>query len=189
METINALGFVEVRGLAAAIETADSMLKTAQVRLLRQLLRDPMQITITVEGELGACRAAVDAGRVSAQRLNAFVCCQVLGRPAVDTADFVLRLCEEGRRPFGDISLPAKPRHVPESVPEKRSVAPPSAEMSVDARLLDALGKMPSGCGVKTLVRRVGATSVEVETSLVRLCAEGLVVKVQGRYRRCAEGG
>ena len=51
-EQINALGFVEVRGLAAAIETADAMLKCADVRLLRQLLRDPVQTTLTVEGSL-----------------------------------------------------------------------------------------------------------------------------------------
>ena len=44
-ERINALGFVEVRGLAAAIETADAMLKCADVRLLRQLLRDPVHHT------------------------------------------------------------------------------------------------------------------------------------------------
>ena len=68
---INALGFVEVRGLPAAIETADCMLKTAQVRLLRQIGRDPAQISLIVEGELGACRAAVDAGKACAQRLGA----------------------------------------------------------------------------------------------------------------------
>mgnify|MGYP002151035788 CR=1 FL=1 len=89
---IDALGFVEVRGLAAAIETADAMLKSADVRLLRQLLRDPALTTITVEGSLGACSAAVDAGRAAAQRMDGFVAATVMGRPANDTAEFVLRL-------------------------------------------------------------------------------------------------
>ena len=97
---IDALGFVEVRGLAAAIETADAMLKSADVRLLRQLLRDPALTTITVEGSLGACSAAVDAGRAAAQRMDGFVAATVMGRPANDTADFVLRLAEAGRAPF-----------------------------------------------------------------------------------------
>jgi ethanolamine utilization protein EutK len=94
---IRALGFVEVRGLSAAIETADAMLKCAAVRLLRQLQRDPAQITLVVEGELGACAAAVEAGKACALRLEALVAAHVLGRPAVDTNAFVLTLAEASR--------------------------------------------------------------------------------------------
>ena len=107
-ERINALGFVEVRGLAAAIETADAMLKCADVRLLRQLLRDPVQTTLTVEGSLGACRAAVDAGEAMAVSLGAFVSSSVMGRPADDTAEFILRFFEEGRVPFGAMAADGK---------------------------------------------------------------------------------
>lgn len=108
-ESINALGFVEVRGLAATIETADAMLKSAEVRLLRQLLRDPAQTMITVEGSLGACQAAVDAGQACARRFDAYIGSQVMGRPAQDTAEFVLSLAEAGSKPFGETSSTAKP--------------------------------------------------------------------------------
>lgn len=118
-DSINALGFVEVVGLTAAIEAADAMLKSAQVRLLRQLLREPVQTTIIVEGSLGACTAAVDAGRAAAERMDAFVTSHVMGRPANDTADFVLKLAEAGQAPFAPpapaaakpatVATPAKP--------------------------------------------------------------------------------
>ena len=126
---IDALGFVEVRGLAAAIETADAMLKSADVRLLRQLLRDPALTTITVEGSLGACSAAVDAGRAAAQRMDGFVAATVMGRPADDTADFVLRLAEAGRAPFSPPS-PAQPASVdkPAVKPAAGPVAKPLTE-------------------------------------------------------------
>ena len=181
-ESINALGFVEVRGLAAAIETADSMLKTADVRLLRQLLRDPAQITLTVEGELGACRAAVDAGREHAMRMNAFVCSQVLGRPDGDTADFVLRLAEQGRRSFGERPSP-KVRARPVAVADtpEMSAAPPSE--AEDARLLAALAGLPSGCALTDLVRRVGGQVGQVLERLEAMRAAGQVEKVRGRYR------
>ena len=186
-ESINALGFVEVRGLAAAIETADSMLKTADVRLLRQLLRDPAQITLTVEGELGACRAAVDAGREHAMRMNAYVCSQVLGRPDGDTADFVLRLAEQGRRSFGEGPPPkVRPRGASDT-PEMS--AAPSSEAD-DARLLAALAGTPSGCGVTALVRRVGGQAGQVRERLEVMRVAGRVEKVRGRYRLpVARGG
>ena len=124
-ETINALGFVEVRGLAATIETADAMLKSAEVRLLRQLLRDPAQTMITVEGSLGACQAAVDAGEACARRYDAYIGSQVMGRPANDTAEFVLSLAEAGRKPFGEMSPAKKP------APSAKPVLPVNAAPTV----------------------------------------------------------
>lgn len=121
--TIDALGFVEVQGLAAAIETADAMLKSANVRLLRQLLRDPALTTITVEGSLGACSAAVDAGRAAAQRMDGFVAATVMGRPAHDTADFVLKLAEAGREPFAAPRAKAAPTKLSNAQPAAKAVA------------------------------------------------------------------
>ena len=131
---IDALGFVEVRGLAAAIETADAMLKSADVRLLRQLLRDPALTTITVEGSLGACSAAVDAGRAAAQRMDGFVAATVMGRPADDTAEFVLRLAEAGRAPFAPPTPPAPPA----------PAQPAAAPQPVVAAAADAANVVPA---------------------------------------------
>lgn len=168
-DTINALGFVEVRGLAATIETADCMLKSAEVRLLRQLLRDPAQTMITVEGSLGACRAAVDAGQACAMRLGAFIGSQVMGRPADDTADFVLSLAEAGRKPFGEL-LPCSTK------------APVAAEDAGDSMLLAALAAFPGGYGAQALARHAGCSFDEARQRLEALCAKGRLVKRRGRY-------
>ena len=182
-DSINALGYVEVRGLAAAIETADAMLKCAEVRLLRQLLRDPMQTTITVEGSLGACRAAVDAGQAAATRMDAFVAGLVMGRPARDTAEFVLKLAEAGREPFG-----SKPPRVTASAKPAPKATPPAApaespDAGENAKLLAALAGVVGGSGAQALARRLGTTTASVRQRLDALCASGQLVKCGARYR------
>ena len=176
-DMINSLGFVEVRGLAAAIETADSMLKCAEVRLMRQLLREPMLITITVSGELGACRAAVDAGQASATRLGAFIASSVMGRPASDTADFVLRLAEAGLEPFA--RKPPQTFTLPSST---AVVIEADEETEEDARLLEALAGLPGGYGLQHLVRFVGGNTEHVRQRLETLCRHGKLAKRRGRY-------
>mgnify|MGYP000484610938 CR=1 FL=1 len=56
---INALGLLEVDGMVAAIDAADAMLKAANVRLLSHEVLDPGRLTLVVEGDLAACRAAL----------------------------------------------------------------------------------------------------------------------------------
>ena len=65
---INALGLLEVDGMVAAIDAADAMLKAANVRLLSHEVLDPGRLTLVVEGDLAACRAALDAGCTAAMR-------------------------------------------------------------------------------------------------------------------------
>lgn len=55
---INALGLLEVEGMVAAVDAADAMLKAANVRLLSHEVLDPGRLTLVVEGDLAACRAA-----------------------------------------------------------------------------------------------------------------------------------
>lgn len=202
--TIDALGFVEVQGLAAAIETADAMLKSADVRLLRQLLRDPALTTITVEGSLGACSAAVDAGRAAAQRMDGFIAATVMGRPANDTADFVLKLAEAGREPFAPprakpapaakavtapaVAVPAPAPAAPTApapvVEEQAAAEPAVAAPAVDDKqLLAALVGLPGGYSAQSLARRVGGNVDTVRQRLEALTASGQLVKRGNRYR------
>lgn len=176
---ITALGFVEVRGFPAAIETADAMLKCAEVRLLRQLLRDPAQITLVVEGSLGACVAAVDAGKASATRMDALISSHVLGRPSQDTGRFVLTLHDQGRIPFGPLpEVPASDNAVTAgTVPE---IVDPEHEL--DVRLLDMIGSMAGGCGATMLIAKVGAPPDEVRRRLNALRTTGRLLRKRGRY-------
>jgi microcompartment protein CcmL/EutN len=178
-DTITALGFVEVRGLPAAIETADAMLKCAEVRLLRQLLRDPAQITLVVEGSLGACVAAVDAGKASAARMEALISSHVLGRPSHDTGRFVMTLHEQGRVPFG--SAPASPaiERVAVASGEPEVVDP---EHELDIRLLEMIGGITGGCGATALIAKIGAPPDSVRRRLNALRTAGKLLRKRGRY-------
>lgn len=89
---VNAFGLIEVRGLVTAVEAADAMLKSADVRLIRQQQTNPGLITLIVEGDLAACRAAVDAGTAAAARLGEVVSRLEIGRPDDDTERMVLSL-------------------------------------------------------------------------------------------------
>ncbi|WP_068638242.1 BMC domain-containing protein [Thauera butanivorans] len=94
---IDALGFLEVRGLVAAIEAADAMLKAADVKLIRSHQVDPRFFTLVVEGDLAACRAAVDAGKAAASRLGEVVSRLEIGRPDGDTEAMVLDLVDRSK--------------------------------------------------------------------------------------------
>lgn len=86
---MNALGLLEVNGLTASIEAADTMLKTAAVRLVNQTINSPGLVTLVIEGDLAACRAALDAGAAVASRLGQVLVKKEIGRPEADTEWFV----------------------------------------------------------------------------------------------------
>lgn len=86
---MNALGLLEVNGLTASIEAADTMLKTAAVRLVNQTITSPGLVTLVIEGDLAACRAALDAGAAAASRLGQVLVKKEIGRPEADTEWFV----------------------------------------------------------------------------------------------------
>ena len=80
-----ALGLVETRGLIAAIEAADAMVKAAKVRLIGTEKTVAALITVKVVGEVGAVKSAVDAGSKAAQRIGELVSTHVIPRPHDDT--------------------------------------------------------------------------------------------------------
>lgn len=67
---MQALGFIETRGLIAAIESADAMLKAAEVRLVERTFVKGGIVTITVTGDVAACRASVDAAASAVARMG-----------------------------------------------------------------------------------------------------------------------
>ncbi len=76
-----AIGFIETRGLTGALEAADSMLKTAQVELVGKEKIGSGLITVIVRGEVGAVKAATEAGADAASRLGELVAVHVIPRP------------------------------------------------------------------------------------------------------------
>ena len=79
-----ALGMVETRGLVAAIEAADSMLKAANVVLVGTEKIGSGLVSVMVRGDVGAVKAAVEAGSNNAARLGELVATHVIPRPHGD---------------------------------------------------------------------------------------------------------
>ena len=79
-----ALGMIETRGLIAAIEAADAMVKAANVTLVGTEKIGSGLVTIMVRGDVGAVKAAVESGAQSAQRLGELVAVHVIPRPHTD---------------------------------------------------------------------------------------------------------
>jgi len=80
----NALGMVETKGLIAAIEAGDTMLKAANVELVGYEKIGGGFVTVMVRGDVGAVKAAAEAGGQAAQRLGELISVQVIPRPHVD---------------------------------------------------------------------------------------------------------
>jgi microcompartment protein CcmL/EutN len=78
---LQALGLVETRGLVAAIQAADAMVKAANVRLVTRQQPGGGLISIIVQGDVGAVKAAVDAGAAAASRIGKVVSAHVIPRP------------------------------------------------------------------------------------------------------------
>lgn len=67
---MQALGFIETRGLVAAIEGADTMLKASNVRLVSKTLVKSGIVTITITGDIAACKAAVEAAETAIEKIG-----------------------------------------------------------------------------------------------------------------------
>lgn len=79
--TGEALGLVETRGLIGSIEAADAMVKAANVRLIGYEQIGAGYVTVMVRGDVGAVKAATDAGAEAAARVGEVVSVHVIPRP------------------------------------------------------------------------------------------------------------
>ena len=82
--TNQALGMIETRGLVAAIEAADAMLKAANVELVGTEKIGSGLVSVMVRGDVGAVKSAVEAGAASAERLGEVIATHVIPRPHDD---------------------------------------------------------------------------------------------------------
>lgn len=161
---VDAIGFVEVVGLVAAIEAGDAMVKAARVRLLKDHVISPGWTTVVVEGDLAACQAAVDAGRAAAARLGKVIGSLVIPRPDRDTESLVLDLLQAGPPP----------------------AAPPAAA-SAEA-LLAFVGAAPQGRTCQDVARRLHIPSAAARAHLDRLLKAGRLGRAGSRYVLPAPG-
>lgn len=77
----NALGMIETKGLVGAVEAADAMVKAANVSLVGKSKVGGGLVTVMVRGDVGAVKAAVDAGAAAAKNVGELISIHVIPRP------------------------------------------------------------------------------------------------------------
>ncbi|MBU1070339.1 BMC domain-containing protein [Myxococcota bacterium] len=81
MDAKEALGMIETKGLVGAIEAADAMVKSARVTLVGKEFVGGGLVTVMVRGDVGAVKAAVEAGSVAAKKVGELISVHVIPRP------------------------------------------------------------------------------------------------------------
>ena len=84
MANLQALGMIETNGLVGSVEAADAMVKAANVSLIGKVHVGGGLVTVMVRGDVGAVKAAVDAGAAAAERVGELLSIHVIPRPHSD---------------------------------------------------------------------------------------------------------
>ena len=90
-----ALGMIETRGLIGAVEAADAMVKAADVHLIGKQQIGSGLVTVMVRGDVGAVKAATDAGAAAAERVGELISVHVIPRPH-NEVEYILPTLEKG---------------------------------------------------------------------------------------------
>jgi len=175
---MNALGMIETRGLVASIEAADAMVKAASVTLISKTHVGGGLVTVMVEGDVGAVKAATDAGAAAAERVGELISVHVIPRPAADVAHILDRRPEPKPEPEPEPPAPEPEPPAPEPEPEPEVPEPEPEEAAhteemkeeqpeeVNAEKMDlseltpeALGKM-TVAKLRIVARELGTTGM-----------------------------
>ncbi len=87
--SLEALGMIETKGLVGSIEAADTMVKAANVVLIGKEYIGAGYVTVMVRGDVGAVKAATDAGAAAARRVGELVSVHVIPRPHTEVEKFL----------------------------------------------------------------------------------------------------
>ena len=93
-----ALGMIETKGLIGAIEAADAMVKTANVVLTGKEYVGAGYVMVSVRGDVGAVKAATDAGAAAARRVGELIAVHVIPNPH-DEVEKVLSGAQRAKKP------------------------------------------------------------------------------------------
>ena len=92
MSNLQALGMIETKGLVGSIEAADAMVKAANVTLIGKEQVGGGLVTVMVSGDVGAVKAATDAGAAAAGRVGELVSVHVIPRPHTEVEGILPKL-------------------------------------------------------------------------------------------------
>jgi ethanolamine utilization protein EutM len=119
-----ALGMVETKGFVGAVEAADAMVKAANVRLIGKEYIGSGYVTIFVRGDVGAVKAATDAGAAAARRVGELISVHVIPRPHIEV---------ERVLPNGGGIIEGEAREIPALAGEAGDAAAKSLEAETEA--------------------------------------------------------
>lgn len=180
---LSSYGFIETRGLTAAIEAADAMVKAAKVHIVKVKKSGGALITVIVEGDLAACQAAVDAGKSAALCIGKVVSHHVIARPLDDT-EFLVRQLLTGNfigRGQQGISNRKKKRNVnKEKQTEKIAISKKTTDNA--QKLLDLLRSDQTGLTMQEISDKLGVTLTEVRKVIKKLVDSKKIEKVHQKY-------
>ena len=91
----DALGMIETKGLVGSIEASDAMVKAANVYLIGKEHVGGGLVTVMVRGDVGAVKAATDAGAAAAQRVGELISVHVIPRPHVEVETILPKTAKE----------------------------------------------------------------------------------------------
>lgn len=94
---MNALGMIETKGYVAAVEAVDAMVKSANVNLIGLEKAGGGFVSVFIQGEVGAVKAALDSGTAAAKKVGEVVSVHVIPRPHADT-EIMLPKKEKGTK-------------------------------------------------------------------------------------------
>ncbi|MGD9899559.1 MAG: BMC domain-containing protein [Calditrichaceae bacterium] len=180
---LNSYGFIETRGLTAAIEAADAMVKAAKVHIIKVKKSGGALITVIVEGDLAACQAAVDAGKSAAQCIGKVVSHHVIARPVDDTEFLVKQLLTgnfRGKRQQ-EITNSNKTRN---PIKEKQAKKMPVSGKKPDnsQKILALLRSDQTGLTLQEISDKLGVILTEVRKVIKKLVDSKLIEKVHQKY-------
>ena len=125
-----AAGFIETRGFLAAVEAADVCVKAANVELVGLEKVGGGLVTMTIRGDVGATKAAIEAGTVAADRVGTVVSTHVIARPA-DGVQGMISKPDPDPEPQPEPKKPVKPKPAPA---KEKVVAPQPVKETVEKK-------------------------------------------------------
>jgi len=126
--SMEALGMVETKGFVGAVEAADAMVKAANVQLVGKEYIGAGYVTVFVRGDVGAVKAATDAGAAAARRVGELISVHVIPRPHNEVERVIpqngyragSRLEGGDHRALGEGDAAANAKRIPGSREEKK---------------------------------------------------------------------
>jgi ethanolamine utilization protein EutM len=169
-----AYGFIETRGLVAAVEAADAMLKAAKVRLIAKQKVGSAIVTVIVQGDLDACQAAVDAGAAAAERIGELVSTHVIPRPYDDVIKLVNKFDKSEKKRINKNKQAAKP--APKTIITKNK--------SKDDRqqLIELFSRQSKGVTLQQIAEVLGKSTADARLLVKKMMDENIIEKVRRHY-------